>query len=190
MIANHDRSGWMGASDTSKIMGNWNTKTFNKWWLEKLGLHKNTFTSTAMKTGSALEHRILDALGVRKRDRQIKVRRYRLRVNLDGEDSIIHEVKTYSADKFKIPKAYKQQAQVEMFVTGKPLTIDAYRLEPDDYINWFRPIDKDRLSTHPLEYDRDWINNEYLPRLKYLAECLKRKRWPDAGFNKRSPKQI
>ena len=37
MIHNQDRSGWFGASDTARIMGNWNTQTFARWWGEKLG---------------------------------------------------------------------------------------------------------------------------------------------------------
>ena len=41
MIQSQDRSGYIGASDTSMVVGNWNRKTFEKWWLEKLGLNKN-----------------------------------------------------------------------------------------------------------------------------------------------------
>jgi hypothetical protein len=178
MIRNHDRSGWFGASDTRFIMGNWNTQTFAYWWLEKLGLRKNTFTTLAMQTGSAFEHRILDALGVKKRDRQIKRRRYRLRVNLDGEDAIIHEVKTYGGESFRISASYRMQAQVEMFAAKKPLTIQAYRLMDDDYRNFFNAIDENRLSAHPIEYDPEWIKNAYLPRLVYLAKCLRKKRFP------------
>ena len=51
MIHNHDRSGWFGASDTSTIMGNWETETFRKWWLEKLGLRENRFHTPAMSIG-------------------------------------------------------------------------------------------------------------------------------------------
>ena len=101
MIKDHDRSGWFGASDTSTIMGNWNTKTFEQWWLVKLGLRVNNYTNVKMQTGSALEHRILDHLGITKRDRQIKIRPLRLRVNLDGEDRrLVHEVKTHGAERF------------------------------------------------------------------------------------------
>jgi hypothetical protein len=179
MIRNHDRSGWFGASDTHYIMGNWNTQTFSLWWLEKLGLRKNSFTSRAMQTGSAYEHRILDALGVKKRDRQIKIRRYRLRVNLDGEDEIIHEVKTYSGDTFKITPSYWQQAQVQTFAAHKAVVFNAYRLTEDDYRNWFNEIDINRLSEHPVEYAPAWINAEYLPRLRYLAHCLRKKVFPN-----------
>lgn len=178
MIANHDRSFWIGASDTKFVMGNWNTKTFSLWWLEKLGLRKNSFTTLAMQTGTAFEHRILDALGVSKRDRQIKKRRYRLRVNLDGEDEVIHEVKTHSRE-FKVTASYWQQAQVEMYAAKKPLVIEAYQLLPDDYQNWFNAIDPDRITTHPVEYDPVWIKTEYLPRLRYLAKCLRKKVFPN-----------
>lgn len=34
------------------VVGNWNTKTFEKWWLEKLGLNKNNLSTEAMKAGN------------------------------------------------------------------------------------------------------------------------------------------
>lgn len=182
MIHSQDRSGWFGASDTAQIMGNWNTATFDRWWLVKLGAREQTIKTVAMQTGTALEHRILDALGVKKRDRQIRIRHLRLRVNLDGETpETIHEVKTYGKDSFRVSRAYWMQAQVEMFAARKPLVIDAYRLEPEDYLNWFREIDPVRLTHHPVEYDETWVEQEYLPRLRYLAGCLKRGAWPHAS---------
>lgn len=175
MIHDHDRSGWFGASDTAAIMGNWGTKTFQKFWLQKLGVNRDHFTTLEMETGTAYEHRILEYIGVRKMDRQIKKRKLRLRVNLDGENaSEIFEVKTHKSEMFKLPRAYWMQAQVEMFATKKKLQIVAYRLEPEDYRNWFREIDPDRLSFHPIEYDAKWIETAYLPRLRVLAMCLRK----------------
>lgn len=49
MIRNHDRSGWFGASDTATIMGNWNTDTFRRWWLVKLGVRKDRFVTPSMQ---------------------------------------------------------------------------------------------------------------------------------------------
>lgn len=182
MIRDHDRSGWFGASDTARIMGSWETETFFRWWLEKLGLVQNRFCSRAMAAGTAYEHRILDAVGVRQRDRQIKVRRLRLRVNLDGEDrETVHEVKTYGKERFRVTRSYWQQCQVEMFAARKRCRIVAYRLTEQDYRNFFNPIDPDRLSFHPVEYDPEWIGTEYLPRLRYLAKCLRERRIPNAA---------
>lgn len=48
MIHDQDRSGWFGASDTGIIMRRWDTDTFYKWWLEKLGLEKSTYTNKYM----------------------------------------------------------------------------------------------------------------------------------------------
>jgi len=184
MIHNHDRSGWIGASDTYTVMGRWDTKTFEKFWHVKLGLDTSHFETNAMKTGTAFEHKILDAIGVTRRDRQIRRRGLRLRVNLDGEDhDTIYEVKTYGKDSFQISKAYWMQAQVEMYATGKNLQIVAYRLEAEDYGNWLRPIAPERLSFHPVEYDGIWVEEKYLPRLRYLAECLREGRWPRADLN-------
>ena len=122
MIHDHDRSGWFGASDTAAIMGRWDTKTFRSFWLQKLGVNRDHFSTLEMDTGSAYEHRILEYIGIRKMDRQIKIRRLRLRVNLDGEDAQeISEVKTHKGESFKVSRAYWMQAQVEMFAAKKAL---------------------------------------------------------------------
>ena len=180
MIHNHDRSGWFGASDTAMIMGNWSTKTFANWWLVKMGINKSHFASIQMQTGTALEHRILAHIGITKMDRQIRFPSLLLRVNLDGEDRrMVTEVKTYSVETFRVTKPYWMQAQVEMFATKKQLRIAAYQVTPDDYMNWFLPIDPDRLSFHPVEWDGEWIAGQYLPRLRYLAHCLRKGAFPN-----------
>ena len=180
MIHNHDRSGWFGASDTATIMGNWKTKTFANWWLVKMGITQNHYNSIQMQTGTALEHRILDHIGITKMDRQIRIPSILLRVNLDGEDRHeVTEVKTYSGDQFRVTKPYWMQSQVEMAITGKRLRIAAYRVTLEDYSDWFLPIDPDRLSFHPVQFDGVWISAQYLPRLRYLAACLRKGAFPN-----------
>jgi hypothetical protein len=180
MISNKDRSGWFGASDTHYITGNWNTKTFVEWWLKKLGVFNNRFENKYTLAGTYYEHKILDFLGIEQKDRQIKIRKYRLRANLDGETKdTIYEVKTHKND-FRVSKAYYQQVQVQMYATGKRKAfIVAYRLSEDDYINFFNPIDKSRLQLIPIEYDEEFIKS-YLTQLKYLCKCLKRRLTPNA----------
>jgi len=68
-----------------------------------------------------------------------------------------------------------------MFAAKKPCQIVSYLIQPEDYKNWFNPIDSKRVTYHPIEYDADWINNEYLPRLRYLADCLKKGKYPKEG---------
>lgn len=179
MIASNDRSGWIGASDAYMVMGDWNSKTFTKWWMVKLGLAVNNYSNAKMRAGTAYEHRILEHMGITQMDRQIRSRRIRLRVNLDGEERrLIHEVKTYGKIHFSVTPAYWMQCQVQMYATSlngrkrKECQIDAYRLLPEDYLNYFNPIDPSRLSSHPIIYDPNWIEIEYLPRHRYLAECL------------------
>jgi len=164
-------------------MGNWATPTFARWWLEKLGMVRNTWTTRAMQAGRHYKHRILDALNVKNRDRQIRLPRLRLRVNLDGElPDTICEVKTYGAEKaYKPSRAHVWQCNIQMFAAGKWCRIDAYRMEQEDYRNYYRPIDYTRLSSHPVAYDPRWVDREFLPRLEYLAWCLERRATPDAG---------
>ena len=181
MISNKDRSQYFGASDTSFIVGNWNTKSFEKWWLVKLGFTTNELTNESIKAGNNYEHKILDSLNIKnlQKDRQIVIDR--LRVNLDGNtDNCIYEVKTYNNEKdFKISKQYWRQVQVQMYASNiRKVYIVSYGLEKQDYINYFNEIDKLRLKMSPIEYDEKFINEEYLPKLEYLTDCLKKGKYP------------
>lgn len=173
MITNYDRAKWFGASDTSFIVGNFQTATFKKWWLEKLGLRVSHLNTKAMKTGTEYEHRVLNTIPDIMMDRQIIIPELHLRVNLDGETEIIHECKTYKADVFKITKAYRQQVCVQMFAAKKKAEIVSYRLTDADYKNYFTPIDKSRIGHHPIEYDDDFIAL-WLDRIEYLGDCLEK----------------
>lgn len=184
MIANKDRSGWFGASDTSMVVGNWETASFKKWWLVKLGLAESTLQTKAMKVGNAYEHRILETIPGVEMDNQILIPELHLRVNLDGNtQKKIYEVKTSKHEVFKVTAGYRRQSQVEMFAFEyangfvPELEILAYRLTPADYLNYFNPIDPNRLSHIPIPYDVSFIQM-YLPRLKYLGKCLEEGRMP------------
>lgn len=180
MIHDQDRSGWFGASDTAKIMGRWKSPTFWRWWGEKLGLWQNHFTNRAMRAGTYYEHAILKSIGIQQMDRQIKKRSLRLRVNLDGENKeTIVEVKSHTKPDFSVTRPYWMQCQVQMFSANKPCKIVAYRLLEEDFKNFFNPIDPRRLTEHPIVWDKDFIENLYLPRLSYLSWCLKRGKSPN-----------
>lgn len=181
MIQSQDRSYFIGASDTSFVVGKWTTKSFENWWLEKLGLNKNTFSSEATKAGNNYEHKILDSLDIDGLEKDKQIIKSRLRVNLDGNtNTCIYEVKTHNAEKeFKVSKQYWRQAQVEMYASGiHKLYIVAYALINNDYNNYFNEIDKERLQLIPIEYDQDFINKEYLPKLDILTQCLEKGEFP------------
>lgn len=186
MIHDHDRSGYFGASDVRYIMGNWTTKTFEHWWRVKQGFEVDNFTTDAMLTGTFLEHRILESLHFPLIfDRQIIIEPLKLRVNLDGEaDGVIYEVKTHKANgEFKVPKHYIQQVNVQMFATNfRDAYIVAYGLVDEDYRNFYREIDENRLEMIRIEYDEEWVNEEFLPRLEYLADCLTHGLFPTKKF--------
>jgi len=181
------RHGWIGASDTRFVMSNFDTKTFYLWWLEKIKARQSDFTNEAMIAGTVWEHRILDFIAQKngvsiQKDEQIKIRKLRLRVNYDGTTRTnIIEVKTHNAEKpYKVSKAHFEQVQVEMYAKGiKTAQIASYALTAEDYSNFFNAIDESRLKLHDVEYDEDWVNTSYLPRLRYLAYCLKNKFVPN-----------
>ena len=185
MIADHDRSGWIGASDTAFVVGNWRTKTFEKFWMQKLGVNQDHFDNKFTIAGTNWEHRILDSLNLPnlEKDKQIIIEDLRLRVNLDGNTPVvIKEVKTYQWAKGwkKTPQKYIDQVQVQMFASGIGMAdIVAYGLEPEDYNNYLRDVDPGRLKQIPVGYDINWIEGVYLPKLRILADCLKRGVWPN-----------
>lgn len=183
MIASHDRSYYIGASDTDKVIGNWKTRTWEKWWLQKIGINQDRFDNRYTIAGTHWEHRILASLQIQglELDRQFILEDYRLRVNLDGNTPVrIKECKTYKwANGFKLPKKYRDQVQVQMFCSGiHEADIVAYGLVDDDYDNFFREIDIERLKEHPIVYDQKWIDTVYLPKLIILADCLKKGVFP------------
>lgn len=185
MITDHDRSGYIGASDTLFVIGNWRTKTWEKWWLQKLGINNDHFENKFTMAGTNWEHRILDSLGLPglKKDAQFIVEDLMLRVNLDGNlPDRIKEVKTYRWEKGwkNTPRKYIDQVQVQMF-GSKILGADivAYGLQEEDYRNYLRDIDPGRRQEIPVPYDQKWIETFYLPKLRILAECLKRGVFPN-----------
>ncbi|MBQ4263099.1 MAG: hypothetical protein IJB83_02505 [Bacilli bacterium] len=179
MIATNDRSYYIGASDTKYVIGNWKTKTFENWWLEKLGIRKNHFQNKYTLAGTNYEHKILDFIDSEKKD--LQVIKGRLRVNIDGfTKGKIQEVKTYNYEKgFNLSKDYINQCQIEMYAFDTTdCEIVAYGLEEKDYDNYFRNIDEKRLSKYQIEYDKDFVNITYLPRYNYLEKCLEKGSFP------------
>lgn len=177
MIQSHDRSGWFGASDVEKIVGKWGSPSWTDWWMEKLAIRRNNFTTDAMQAGTYWEHRILESLDIpdMEFDKQILLPDLRLRVNLDGNTkNAIYECKTHQADKpFKVPSRYVHQVNVQMFATGiREAYIVAYGLVPEDMANYFRPIEKSRRELICVQYDDIWVRTKFLPRLYVLRDCL------------------
>ena len=177
MIASQDRSYYIGASETDKVLGNWKTKTWMNYWLQKLGIYNAHFNNVYTLAGTHFEHRILESLGIPMEfDKQFINEDLRLRVNLDGNtEDCIYECKTTKDNihEFVLPKKYIDQVQVQMFGSGiRKANIVVYQLEEDDYDNFFREIDPDRRKVFPIEYDPNWIDNIYLPKHLILRDCL------------------
>ena len=178
MIQDHDRTGYIGASDTKYVMGRWNTKTFKAWWDIKTGMEENTVDNIYTRAGNAYEGRILDYLGIEERDRQIIIGR--LRINLDGETaSHVVEIKTYKYSKgWKMPKYYWQQVQVEMFAKDCQFgVLYAYGLLDEEYEE-YGEIDPNRLTAEIIFREDEFIE-KYLTRALYLCSCLEKGEEPD-----------
>ena len=177
MIASQDRSYYIGASDCDKVIGNWKTKTWLNWWLQKIAINNDHFDNVYTLAGTHFEHRILESLGIPLEfDKQIINEELRLRVNLDGNtEDCIYECKTTKDDinEFKMPKKYINQVQVQMFGSGiRQAKIVVYQLTEDDYDNFFRPIEPKRRRVFSFSYDEKWVNGVYLPKHLILRDCL------------------
>lgn len=184
MIKSKDRTYYFGASDTKYVIGNWETKTFKKWWLEKLGFSNEHIDNKYTLAGTNYEHKIIDALNIPLIEKDNQFIKDRIRVNLDGNTKEkIYEIKTYGFEKgFDIEKHkdYIYQVQVQMYVSKiHKAEIDAYGLLENDYINFFNNIDLDRLSKYEIEYNEEWLKEVYIPKINYLTECLIKQKFPD-----------
>lgn len=187
MIASKDRGYFIGASDADKVIGNWKTDTWMKWWLQKLSINTDHFDNVYTLAGTHFEHRILESLGLPlELDKQYINEDLRLRVNLDGNtEDCIYECKTTNKDidEFKMPKKYLNQVQVQMFGSGiHQANIVVYALNSEDYDNFFRPIDPKRRRVIPVAYDPEWIQKVYLPKHMILVDCLKRGVMPNEAY--------
>lgn len=192
MIADHDRSGFIGASDVQYVIGNWHTKTWEKWWMTKLGLNRKHFENESTKAGTNWEHKILESLHIDGMvlDKQILLPEILLRVNLDGNTpGRIYECKTYkvggASNDIKMitqsmcPPKYWNQVQVQMYASKiYGADIVAYGLLPEDYNNYLRAVDPGRRKLIPVTYDPNWVEKVYLPKHMILCEALKRRVFP------------
>lgn len=188
MIQSKDRSRYFGGSDAKWVTGKWSSDSFKNWWLVKIGIFKDDLETKAMKVGNAYEHKILDFYVPEcEKDGQIILEDIKLRVNYDGvKGNHIYEVKTYSADEFKVSKAYREQAQVEMFAWNEAhwgeeskLSFLAYKVEKQaEYLDYFLPIDPDKLTEIEVEYDEDYIE-EWLLNAEHLCKCLEEGTMPN-----------
>ena len=193
MITNTDRSRWFGASDTSYVVGNWDTPTFRDWWSIKCGFPSPHYESRAMKVGNLMEIPIIRKIE-RVEGRKIKLGKHplytvknRLRVNYDGltRDSVV-EIKTSRHGFDTVPLNYWRQCQVLMYRTHRERAdLYCYTMLPIDYdCPYITEIDYKRLKCFEIPYDQDFIEDTYLPRLGYLADCLRLGTYPTkAGFD-------
>ena len=196
MIHDYDRSGYFGGSDSRYVLAkNRNTASFMEWWDVKLGISPHTpFETRYTRAGNLYEPHILEAVDPDVvRDGQIIYEKYLLRINYDGwNDGTIYEVKTHQAKKdFKVTKDYYAQCQAEMFVYKKMhnkwflppfkrLVLVSYPLYEDEYDVEDGEIEivPSRICTQEVKYDKDWVQAEYIPKVKELSRALKKGKYP------------
>lgn len=188
MITDLNRAYYLGGSDAKYINGNYDTKTFKKWWDVKLGLDDSSFSNIYTVAGNLYEGAILDYLEIPDRNMQAYIGRIRINYDARLNDTNI-EVKTHNFANYeargvswKPLKEYEWQVQFEMWGANleDTLLID-YALKEEDYIAAENgtplPIDESRLHFFPRSYDEEFMD-KFLIRVNYLSECLKNETYP------------
>lgn len=199
MITDFDRSGIIGASDTDYVVGNWTTKTFDRWWMEKVGLIEHEQVDNIYTTaGTLFEIPVLECMesaeGIAiEKGQRVAWDNERVVVNLDGNTlDTIYEVKCVGIDKAmdypqNVPIKYWRQVQVQMLVTGiRKAYIVAYGLLGRDYemiqsgqVPTVLDIEYERIFCKPINYDDEWLG-EYQRKVNYLTRCLDTGEYPRA----------
>lgn len=198
MIHEFDRRYWIGGSDIDRYVmaTNQGTKAWKEWWAEKCGLaERNNFVTSAMLTGTALEHSILKTYDPEiEWDGQIIYEPLRLRINYDGwKNGQIFEVKCHrSHSNFTIDK-YLGQLIVQGWVyetmceeLGLPpfqgICVLEYAFDPQEESTIYEseviekgeiPLDRNRIRCIPVKYKSKQFHG-VRSRLRPLAKQLKR----------------
>ena len=198
MIHEFDRRWYIGGSDIDRYVmaTNQGTKAWQKWWAVKCGLADNDmFVTSAMRTGTDLEHSILKAADEDVVwDGQIIYEPLMLRINYDGwSNGILYEVKCHrqgnewSWDKYRgqlITQAwvYNKMAEEMNLPEFKEIHVLEYPFTPEEECTIYEsavaekgdiPIDKDRINDITIPYKEKQFKG-IRSRLKPLAKQLRR----------------
>lgn len=178
------RIGIFGASETSLIMSNKRSKTYQTFIKQKAGvIERQELDNKYIDAGNVLEHQIIRWLEKTynltiEKDKQIILEDECLRVNLDGNtDDCIFEIKTrnthYGFGDTKPPKSYWQQIQVQMFASNiKQAKLVILYLYDDDYDNLLGyEIEEKNIKIFDIEYDQEFIS-EYLINLELAVKHM------------------
>lgn len=178
------RIGIFGASETSLILSNPKSKTYQTFIKQKAGvIERVELDNKYINAGNVLEHQIIRWLEKTynitiEKDKQIHLKDKCLRVNLDGNtEDCIFEIKTrnshYRFGDKKPPKNYWEQVQVQMHASNiKKAKLVILYLYDDDYDNLLGyEIKKENIKIFDIEYDEKFIKR-YLKRLKLAVKHM------------------
>ena len=198
MIHDFDRRFYIGGSDIDKyvLATNQKTRSWQDWWAEKCGLaERNHFSTSAMNTGTMLEHSILKTWDKDITwDSQIIYPDLMLRINYDGwHDGVIYEVKCHrAANSFDWAKyrgqvttqawVYEKMAEEIGLPPFKEIRILEYPFTPDEECTIYDsavseagdiPIDRSRINEIVIPYKTKQFKG-IRSNLKPLAKQLKK----------------
>lgn len=176
-----DRWRYVGGSEANMIYMNYNTKTFKKWWSNKLaGLPEREFNNKRMSVGTILEHDIIDlyeqknnVVGIREASKVKGI----ARANTDYilGDKVSDVKATEKAFEWflneRVPINYKRQLIHYMYVFElNKASIIAYQVDDELLNEPFQELNENKLFEIPVKITEKDIT-EHKKRLDYLEHC-------------------
>ena len=184
-----NRGLYIGGSEANMIYMGYHTKTFKKWWTQKLlGVHLPSHSNRNMSVGTILEHEILDLyefINQVKGERGLSKIKGIARGNTDYiiDGKVVDVKATKSAyDWFlsgTVPIAYRRQLIHYCYVFGlSKASILAYQVDDDLLVNPFQELDEKKLFEIEVEITSDKLK-EHERRLNILEECRDKNEFPE-----------
>lgn len=176
-----DRHLYIGGSEANNIYANYNTKTFKKWWSQKLsGFYDESYRNLAMDVGTILEHDIVDLYeaiyqvkGVRDKSKTKGI----ARANTDYiQGDAVKDVKATTKAfewylKDTVPINYRRQLLHYCYVFDlDQASIIAYQVDDDVLDDPFAELVPAKLYEIDVPIEQVQLI-EHQQKLEYLAFC-------------------
>ncbi len=187
----NDRHKFIGGSEANMIYLNYKSKTFVKWWSEKLaGVPSEPYNNLSMSVGTILEHDVVDLYesvhgvkGIRDKQEIKGIARANTDYIISGKVSDV-KVTTKAFEwylKDKVPLNYKRQLIHYLHVFDyDQASIIAYQVDDGVMENPFGELSQGRLYEIEVPISAKEIE-EHKKKLEYLSFCKEMNIFPEEG---------
>lgn len=195
MINERNIQGYIGGSDSVRVHGSWETKTFVSFWRERLSgfRESNPFDTIHTAAGNIMESEILSAVGIDKKFWSVEfpAKETMAGCNTDAFDGRLHETKTVLSEEgmrwvigYSIPATYMYQVMHNLFVTkAEEVLLHVCLMTPQEKINPFS-IENVRERVHTFRFHKSYFDKTkvtmamYGAFMEHLTDCYRRGVFP------------